>query len=140
MLDACKSGKLAEAKQLVSEGANLNYEVPSNQYTPLMAAIEFKQADIIDWLISKPTVDVDRHNKWKNTALHYAVKYSEDSVMVAKLGNRMKAETVNLKNEYGETAVELAVRWDNGKVRALQGLLSVQSIDFHDTKLLDEAK
>ena len=130
LLDACKAGKLSEAKKLVSVGANLNYAVPSSQYTPLMAAIEYNQPEIINWLLDKDTVDVDRQNRWKNTALHYAAKYSKDGVMVARLGNRMKKDTLNMLNQDGKTAVILAVKGDGGNVRALQGLLSIKFVDF----------
>ena len=130
LLEACKAGKLSEAEQLVKEGANLNYAVPHSQYTPLMAAIEHNHTEIINWLLDKPTVDVNRHNSWKNTALHYAAKYSKDGVMVARLGNRMKKDTLNMLNQDGKTAVILAVKWDGGNVRALQGLLSIKFVDF----------
>ena len=133
LLDACKAGKLSEAENLVKEGANLNYAVPSSQYTPLMAAIEHNHTEIINWLLDKDTVDVDRQNRWKNTALHYAAKYSKDEIMVARLGNRMKKDTLNMLNQDGKTAVILAVEWDEwdgGNVRALQGLLSIKFVDF----------
>ena len=130
LLDACKTGKLSEAKKLVYEGANLNYAAPHSQYTPLMAAIEHNHTEIINWLLDKDTVDVDRQNSWKNTALHYAAKYSKDGVMVARLGNRMKKDTLNMLNQDGKTAVILAVERVGGNVRALQGLLSIASVDF----------
>ena len=139
-LDACRTGNLAEAKQLVLGGVNLNCADSLKQVTALMYAIEHKQNNIIDWLISKPTVDVDRHNKWQNTALHYAARYSEDGILVAALGNRMRRETVNLKNKDRLTTVVKAIRWNSVNIRALQGLLSVQSVDFNDTNLLNVAR
>ena len=139
-LDACRTGNLAQAKQLVLEGVNMNCADSSKQVTALMYAIEYKQNKIIDWLISKPTVDVDRHNKWQNTALHYAARYSEDGILVAALGNRMRRETVNLKNKDRLTTVVKAIRWNSVNIRALQGLLSVQSVDFNDTNLLNVAR
>ena len=51
-----------------------------------MAAIEYNNTEIFNWLVSKSKLDVDRHNIWKNTALHYAAKYSRDSILVARLG------------------------------------------------------
>ena len=131
LLDACKTGKLSEAKHFVSEGANLNYAAPKSQYTPLMSAIEHNHTAIINWLMDKPTVDVDRQNRWKNTALHYAAKYSKDGVMVARLGNMMKKDIVNLLNQDGKTAAICAVEWDGGNIRAVQGLLSITSVDFN---------
>ena len=130
LLAACRSGNLAQAKKLVAEGANLNYRDVRNEITPLMVAIEQKQTRIMDWLLWEKTVDVDRYNKHRNTALHYASRFSSDGVMVAMLGNRMERDTVNMPNVDGKTAALLAVEWDNGNPRVLQGLLSVKSVDW----------
>ena len=72
--------------------------------------------------------DVDHANSYKNSALHYAARYSNDGVMVAKLGNRMEDATVNLVNRDGKTAVVQAVEWKN--VSIVQGLLSIKSVNW----------
>ena len=129
MLNACKEGNLEEAKRLLAEDGNLNYADPGSGLTPLMGAIEHKHADVITWLLSKGCrVDYDRHNTWQNTALHY------DSVLVSALGNRMREEAVNLRNQDGNTAAALAIQWNNGNVEALQGLLSVTSVNWNILK------
>ena len=127
LLAVCKSGPLFQAQQLVADGANLNCRGDMG-LTPLMRALEYKQSDIVNWLVSLKTVDVDRANSYKNSALHYAARYSNDGVMVAKLGNRMEDATVNLVNRDGKTAVVQAVEWKN--VSVVQGLLSVKAVDW----------
>ena len=127
LLAVCKSGPLFQAQQLVTDGANLNCSGDMG-LTPLMRALEHKQSDIVSWLVSIKTVDVDRQNKYKNSALHYAARYSSDGVMVATLGNRMEDAIVNLVNHDGKTAVVQAVEWRN--VSAVQGLLSVKAVDW----------
>ena len=65
------------------------------------------------------------------TTPYYAAKYSKHGVMVARLGNMMKKDTVNLLNQDGKTAAIRAVEWDGGNIRAVQGLLSITSVDFN---------
>ena len=142
LLTVCRSGTLAQAKKLVADGANPNC-LGKMRVTPLMRALESKQSDIVRWLVSKSTVDVDRHNSYNNTALHYACRYSRDSHTLARLANRMDSASVNLLNRDGNSAVFSAVEWSN--VSALQGLLSVRSVnwmveDKNGRSLLDLAR
>ena len=127
LLSICKLGGLPQFQKLVDDGANPNC-CGNIEVTPLMIALEFNHSDIVSWLVSKVTVDVDRQNRNGNTALHYACRYSSDGVIVAKIAARMKDENVNLINREGKTALFRAVEWSN--VSAIQGLLSVKSVDW----------
>ena len=126
----CKTadGTLEKAKSLYQQGANPNFK-GFKGVTPLMEALEVNNTDIVQWLLSDKLVDVDIANDNGNTALHYAVRFNKkDAILIAELANYMKNESVNLVNNSGKTALIQAVEFNN--VRAVEGLLSVKSVDW----------
>jgi ankyrin repeat protein len=108
LFDAAKSGNLADARKLLDTGADVN-ERDSDQWTPLMYAANFRNAEMVSELLAKKA-DVNAKNVYGWTALMLAArKGNKDSVaMLLDAG-----ADVNAANSKGSTPLLLAVRYGN---------------------------
>jgi len=94
---------LETVKILVEYEADISKYTESG-YTPLMIAADFGRTDLLELLIKNGGKVDDINPKDKNTALHYACKKCNETVIQLLLANNA---TKNIRNGEGKSAEEL---------------------------------
>jgi len=100
---ASSKGDLADVKELVEAGANINVK-DGNGWTALMFATDKKHLDIVKYLVEKGA-DINVKDKFSSSALTYAIL--RNSLDIVKYLVEKGAD-INVKNDKGVTALILA--------------------------------
>ena len=121
-LAACASGRIEDAKQLYSLGANLNIQNNAGK-TGLMAAIENKYWDIANWLLATKRCYIDARNGLGYSALIYAI--NSKNVKFVETLIKYGAD-VNLEDNEGKTPLMYAASL-NGDAAELISIALVEA-------------
>lgn len=107
LLDAAERGDLATVKSLVQQGAPINHTSPVKfGWTPLMAAIYGKQANVVHYLVESGA-DVNLADKRGETPLMLAIAWGDEALpLVSYLIDH--GANLNAKDKYGTTAFDCA--------------------------------
>jgi ankyrin repeat protein len=104
---ACANDHFSEIKQLIENGENIDAKNNDGR-TPLLEAIRCGHNDDVVELLIDNEADVNIHDNFSETPLHWACKY--DRVDVAKMLLK-KGAKVNAKNNQGITPLHCAGMW-----------------------------
>lgn len=104
--------------EICSKGSDIS---DKNGWTPLMLCIQKGRNEMIDFLLSQD-IDVNKKNVLGNTALFYAVFYSNNNTdLIKKLIS--KGADYNLKNNSGVSPLILANTMSNDSVKQFMNSL-----------------
>eukprot|EP01103_Thecamoeba_quadrilineata_P001528 TRINITY_DN11384_c0_g1_i1.p1 TRINITY_DN11384_c0_g1~~TRINITY_DN11384_c0_g1_i1.p1 ORF type:complete len:130 (-),score=23.14 TRINITY_DN11384_c0_g1_i1:119-487(-) len=102
---AIKTGDLSQVKESIEkEGFNVNTAATNNKTTPLHAAADFGQVEIIKYLISKGA-NVDAKDSYGHTPLHLAVYESHTEAVKVLIE---KGASTKIVASNGKTPLEVA--------------------------------
>ena len=135
---SCKLGKVAEVREALARGEDVNGKDKDNQ-TGLMWAAENKHNSIVRLLLEQPTLDLNCTDVIGVTALHKAAKYDfhtalqraeywDNSEAVRLLLADPRLSTANHKSKHGHTPAMRAIFSKN--VNALRELVTHPSVDL----------
>lgn len=111
-------------KLLLDHGADVNAK-NSELNTPLLAAASWGKTENFKILIVTPNLEIDAQNIKGETALMFAVE-NGNPVMVQDLLGR--GASIKLKNNKGETVVDLVNSCQNNEVKALINIAVEQDL------------
>lgn len=119
---------LAITQELISFGAELNYQCPSTKYTPLLAAADGQQAETILYLLEKCTVVLLSSIR---ELLHLLIPIVEIEVNnCQKEGKSPLSLVANWEQERSEVILALIRKGTNVNAADLQGSLSLLNFTF----------
>ena len=79
--DACDRRDIPAARLAVQEGADVNERGGDYNRTPLMMAAVRGAADISEWLLQQPGIDIDCSDNYGRTAMHFACMFGSVEVL-----------------------------------------------------------
>lgn len=112
---AAGKGVLSAVKLLCAAKADINGTVlrEQNKSNPLMKAIEGGHADVVDFLLQQPGINLTYQNTVGFTALHLAIHLKKLGIVKALLSPKyehlLNAACINLKDERGFNALHTAI-------------------------------
>ena len=121
MHKTCEEGDLREVKALVSSGCDVNTTGGYNDTTGLMEALWQRHSAVAEYLLSLPSIDVHKSNKYGDTCLHYAAMYGASPALVRTILSKMKPDKVNTEDRDGCTALALAVSYNQLSMVSILG-------------------
>ena len=121
MWKACDDGDLREVKALVSRGYDVNTTGGYDDSTGLIAALSWGHSGVAEYLLSLPSIDVDKSNRDGRTCLHIAAYRGASPALVKTILSKMRADTVNTKDSDGLTALDYAVRQNHPSIITILG-------------------
>ena len=134
---ACGKGDLSIVEKYVTSGGDINTTSIVGS-TGLMRSLMWKQWPISEYLLDLTTIDTSIKNDFGNNALHWACRCGASTDIVSKIVSKTDKQTINYKNQGGETPIMEAVREGN---TALVSLLSqVKMIDWDKEELVRVAR
>jgi ankyrin repeat protein len=110
---AAWGGDLEEVKQLIAEGADVNYRDAANE-TPLHGAAAWGRAEVVRFLIESGA-HVNMPGTTQLTPLHWAAGWGNLETVKVLL---LSGADVRAKNEFGETAEQLALQRNRTEIAA----------------------
>jgi len=129
LCEASRDGDIQTVRDIVtSKEVDIN-DTENNEWTPLMCAMDYNQAEIVRFLLTQPELQLDKRNSISETALHWAC-----GTTVLRLfcqDRRCSPSVVNIKDFDGMTALMMAVYC--GRLEIVKEMEKVEGIDF-DTK------
>lgn len=97
-IDALKSNNIIKAKNLLSEGINVNSQ-DANGNTPLIYAAGQGHNDLVQELIKAEGIDINLANNAGNTALAYAVAAGQEEAVRLLIEAHADVNKANKRNE-----------------------------------------
>ncbi len=126
--DALVDADLDRLKDILAHQPSLlNRPIALLKCTPLVAAIEMKRTDIVDYLLSLPTIDLDARGSSGQTALHAACSGGEVGLARRLLRSGAK---VNTCDGYGTPLIAACKHGDPALVKKLLKRTSKALLDF----------
>ena len=130
----CRSGTLDQVKAALEAGADPNTTGESPQHdwgeptwTWLMTAVYDKRVDLVDLLLSQPSIDVNaKAGSRLGTALHTACLFFNEAILHKLLAT--PGLLLNEKNWLGETPIMSAARL--GRVGAVKLMAAKEQVDL----------
>ena len=130
----CRSGELDQVKAALEAGADPNTTGESPQHdwgeptwTWLMTAVYDKRVDLVDLLLSQPSIDVNaKAGSRLGTALHTACLFFNEAILHKILAT--PGLLLNEKNSSGDTPIMSAVIW--GSVGAVKLMAAKEQVDL----------
>jgi ankyrin repeat protein len=121
LVKAARDGKTDRVRELIRKGADLNYEMPLNAWTPLIAAANYAQAETIKILLEAGANPNYLASNGNDTALISASGLSLENIdgLIALLAG---GADIYQKTKGGNTALVNAVTYHN--INAAKALLS----------------
>lgn len=91
---------------LYAQGADLNfiYSFETQLVTPLMISALEGNVSMVDYLLEKPMVIINKKGTQGETALMYAAQ-GNNTIIIQKLCSKMTPEQINAQNNNGDTAL-----------------------------------
>ena len=123
---ACGRGDIRAARLAVQGGADVNERDGGNS-TPLTWAAWRGAADISEWLLQQPGIDLDCSDNGGYTAMHYACMTSSVAVLRMLLAAQSQG-SINKRDNLGRTPLMLAL--DNGHVECVRMMVGVAGVDL----------
>ena len=123
---ACGRGDIRAARLAVQGGADVNERDGGNQ-TPLMWAAWRGAADISEWLLQQPGIDLDCSNDNGCTAMHYACLYGRVEVLRMLLAAQSQG-SINKRDKQGRTPLMCASEF--GQVECVRLMVGVAGVDL----------
>jgi ankyrin repeat protein len=102
---AVKDDNVGLAEALLQHNANINAFYRGK--TPLMRALHYSSAAVLDLLLNRRDLDINIQNQARESALWYAIHYGTYSTVKTVLGQ--PNVRVDIKHKYDRTALHLAV-------------------------------
>lgn len=121
LIIAAKNGQLDTMKFLIEQGASINTK-KMYQTSALMAAIQYKQQEAIDYLLDSQGIDLNQKDSNNQTALVYAINSSNVKTVEKLLSMQADVNSLNCNNN---TLLHLAIM-NNSKL--LGNLLEIPEI------------
>ncbi len=110
---AVENGEYETIKYLLSKGADINWQDQMKE-TPLMVAIEKKDEELVQYLL-KNNPNTNLTNILNDTVLHKAI-IADNLPIFCLLKDHCDKSLLSVKNIYGETVLDLAKKYQNGKI------------------------
>ena len=111
--EACARGYEDEAKSMLERNPGLHNMRDTRGYTGLMRALRFEHPTLYRWLLSLPGLDTNVRDEDDTTALHCGCQWGAPLDIVFTLVRLSSWETVNRKDGWGYTALDLALERRN---------------------------
>ena len=129
-LVACADGNLGVAKACLRIPNSLDINYSDGTATPLTAALASYSHVLVQMVIDQKGVDVNKAacNRW--TPLHLACLTGNTRAIV-RLREHSSLDTVNTKDDEGETPIMLAV-WE-GNTEAVKEMVKIPGIELNTT-------
>merc|ERR1719431_2006397 len=129
-LAACAGGNLGGARACLRSRYPLDINYSDGAATPLTAALASNSHVLVQLVMDQKGVDVNKAacNRW--TPLHLAC-LTGDTRAIVRLGEHSNLDTVNTKDDEGETPIMLAV-WE-GNTDAVKEMINIPGIDLNTT-------
>ena len=124
--DACYNRDIRAARLAVQEGADVNERGDHNR-TPLIIAAVRGAADISEWLLQQPGIDIDCSDNNGMTAMHLACMYGSVEVLRMLLAAQSQG-SVNKRDNWGCTPLMCALV--NGQVECVRMMVGVAGVDL----------
>ena len=102
LLEAIANGNLQQVQTSISGGTNINAPLNQLGWTALHAAVEFRQRDILNWLLQN---QADVNVKDGQTPLYLAVQTGQSDTVNTLIDNHAD---VNITTNNGENALSLS--------------------------------
>jgi ankyrin repeat protein len=133
LYEACETGNVATVQACLARGVNVNDKYYGQ--TPLKAAVRRNNIEIVRILLARDDLDITATYGNGNTALHVAC-YTGNAECVAVLGKdrRMNSNIINIKDNFGETALMKAV--EHNKLTCVEMMAELDGVDW-ETKNKD---
>ena len=121
LLKNMRDGSLDKINELISKGADVNYQGPSG-FTPLIVATAFGKADIVNLLLNKGA-DINYQNQKDKSyfpALIWAIQKNNPEMVELLIG---KGADVNVVVKYGNSPLTHAVDDKSINIKIIKDLL-----------------
>ena len=139
LYDACDRRDIRAARLAVQGGADVN-ERGGHNWTPLIWAAVRGAADICEWLLQQPGIDIDCSDVYGQTAMHLACVCGSVEVLRVLLAAQSQG-SINKRDNSGYTPLMYASV--NGRVECVRMMLSVAGVDLEtrdgDGKSLEDS-
>ncbi len=116
LIAAVQCGHVEIVKILLDQGAYIDKPEVEHEFTPLVAAVQFGHVEIVKILLSSPLVDVDKRRKDGESALFFAIKAKQFSLMELLLerGAMIDFKSILVAAENGDFKIieRLLKDWD----------------------------
>ena len=116
-IKACNNGDEAEVKRLAGQDPILLNKQDQGGWTGLMEALYDLHYSISRWLLGQIGLDTAVSNDDNRTALHFACRIAPLDIVV-RLAELSSKQTIDQQDRWGDTALDMAVRWPGGAIRA----------------------
>merc|ERR1712025_834687 len=130
LLAACSGGNIGVARACLRGPVKIDINFSDGASTPLTAALASNSNVLVQMVMDQKGVDVNKPacNKW--TPLHLAC-LTGNIKAITRLGEHSNLNTVNSKDDEGETPIMLAV-WE-GNTEAVKEMVKIPGIDLNTT-------
>ena len=125
----CRDGDIEGVQAAIDNRANVNEEDDSG-WTGLMWALGKRHNNVVQLLLNHPQIDVNKVDSGGQCALHYAGFHDNHEGMAVLLA-RQDLTTINQRDNWGQTPIMLAVKWN--AVNCFNLLLAHPEVDL-DTR------
>lgn len=118
LIVAIKNNSYDAAKFLIVNGANVNYNKFPNQWTPIYFSINLEDYNLTRLLVDNKA-RLDHKDMYGYTPLLRIInesKYSDTKKIIEYLINNMNLYELEIRNNFGENALSLAILKDNVKL------------------------
>ena len=123
---ACGRGDIRAARLAVQGGADVNERDGGNS-TPLMLAAWRGAADISEWLLQQPGIDLDCSNDNGCTAMHFVCMHGRVEVLRMLLAAQSQG-SINKRAKQGRTPLMWASKI--GQVECVRLMVGVAGVDL----------
>ena len=124
----CLDGDIEGVQAAIDNGADVNEETFGGR-TGLMWALQHRHNNVVQVLLQHPQININKLDEDGGCALHYAVDEDNHEGLAALLAQ--DDQSINQRNENGQTPIMLAVAWNS--VNCFQLLLTNPLVDL-DTR------
>ena len=125
--NACDRGDIRAARLAVQDGADVNERGGDYNKTPLLIAAVRGAADISEWLLQQPGIDIDCSDNHGRTAMHLACGYGSVEVLRVLLAAQSQG-SVNKRDNQGCTPLMWAS--ENDQVECVRMMVGVAGVDL----------